>query len=506
MRRPLITGESLDWEEFVFQRADGSFGTFLMGAAPVESGSQGERMAVCTFTDITDRKQMEKQMRRIHDELEERVEERAEELKETNRALQREVDRRRRVQSRMRFRNRLLRLFQSETSLQDYLQAVVELINDITGCRKVGVRLREEDGHIPYQSAVGFDEDFIRSECWLDPARHRCVCSRVVEQRLLPHEKRATTRRGSFWTNDSCLFWQKFPEEKRDYYRARCIEEGLRTLAVVPIRRGDDVIGGLHIADPEKEQLSEDEVKFLESITPFIWEAVHRFQMEERLDGYREELRSLASQVTMAEERERRRIATELHDSVAQTLALSKMKLSALQQQLKQTDAKDAADEVKRHLDSCIKQTRSLTFELSPPILYEVGLEPALEQLADRMEEDYDLSVDFHDDGSEKSVEEDRRVMLFRSVRELLLNVVKHADADRVEVAVRRDGSDVFVRVEDDGVGFEPSETGPGMGSEGGFGLFDVRERLNQMGGNLTLHSEPGKGTVATLSAPMEKE
>ncbi len=403
VRRTLRTNENVEWEEFVLQRADGSFGTFLMAAAPVRSGEQEQNLAVCTFTDITDRKQMERQLRRVREGLEQRVEQRTSELEETNRALRREVERRRRAQSRIRSTNRLLRLFQSEDNLQDYLQAVVELVSEVTGCRNAGIRLRKDDGKIPYMATVGFPRSFTESECWLDPDRHKCVCTRVVEHSLLPHEQEATTRNGSFWSNDSKHFWEKLSEDKRCHYRARCVEQGFRTLAIVPIRRKNDIIGGLHLADRKAGQLSDDLVKFIESITPFIWEAVHRFQMEERLEDYRKELRSLASQVTMAEEKERRRIATQLHDSVAQTLALSKMKLGALEESTGDQATEEAVAEVKHHLDNCIEQARSLTFDLSPPILYEVGLVPAIEQLADRMREEHDLQIELRDDEGRRS-------------------------------------------------------------------------------------------------------
>ena len=506
VRRTLRTGESMEWEEFVLQRADGSFGTFLMGTAPVKSGIDNDRVAVCTFADITDRKQMERQLRRVREGLEERVKKRTSELEETNRALRREVERRRRAQSRIQTTNRLLRLFQSEDNLRDYLESVAGLLSDMTGCRNVGVRLRNGDGHIPYMATVGFDQEFSQSECWLDPERHRCICSRVVEGEMLEHEEAAVTRNGSLWANDSRRFWEEVPEDKREFYRARCIEEGFRTLAVVPIRRQDNIIGGLHLADEKPGQLSDDMVKFLESITPFIWEAVHRFRMERRLEEYRKELRSLASQVTKAEEQERRRVAAELHDSVAQTLALSKMKLGALESKMKAEKAEEALREVKEHLDNCIDQTRSLTFDLSPPILYEVGLVPAVEQLADRMREEYGLQINLEDDGDEKPLNTDSRVMLFRSVRELLFNVVKHAEADTVEIYARRQRNKVSIKVSDDGCGFEPSAAGVRMSNNGGFGLFDIRERLNQMGGSFILWSEPGEGTVATVTAPVEED
>ena len=127
-------------------------------------------------------------------------------------------------------------------------------------------------------------------------------------------------------------------------------------------------------------------------------------------------------------------------------------------------------------------------------------MEAGVEWLTETIQDQYGLACGFADDGTPKPLEEDLRITLFRGVKELLVNVAKHAQADQVEVSLRRESSQIRIQVEDDGVGFVPSEQTPG----GGFGLFSIRERLESFGGRLEVASEPGRGTRVSLVAPLQ--
>jgi len=150
-----------------------------------------------------------------------------------------------------------------------------------------------------------------------------------------------------------------------------------------------------------------------------------------------------------------------------------------------------------------IKSTRSLTFELSPPVLYELGFEAAMKWLVRQTRERHGLSTKFIDDGQPKPLDNDVCVLLFQAVRELLVNVAKHAQAHNVEVSTRRVGNEIQVRVEDDGVGFDISRTSTQGYTRNEFGLFSIRERLSHIGGYLNVESEPGQGARVTLVAPI---
>jgi PAS domain S-box-containing protein len=230
-----------------------------------------------------------------------------------------------------------------------------------------------------------------------------------------------------------------------------------------------------------------------------------RKEAEEKLLFYQKQLRSLASQLSLAEEQLRRRIATELHDHIAQNLAISKIKLSSLADTASTQERAESMREITDLIAQTIEETRSLTFEVSPPVLYELGLEAAVGWLARQNRQRFGLDVKFTDDGLAKPLDTNIRVLLFQAVRELLVNVVKHAKARKASVSTKKVRNNIRITVEDDGVGFDPSRVKARDYSKGGFGLFNTRERLDQIGGNVEIHSSPGQGTRIILIAPLLK-
>ena len=152
-------------------------------------------------------------------------------------------------------------------------------------------------------------------------------------------------------------------------------------------------------------------------------------QAEERIDQYQRQLRSLASELTLAEERERRRISNLLHDHIGQLHATAKMKLGSIESAIQDPAVRKEINEIRDLIGQAIHYGRTLTFELSPPILYDLGLEAAVEWLAEQVEEQNAITREFENDGLPKPISDEIRVLLFTAVRELLVNVVKHSGA-----------------------------------------------------------------------------
>jgi PAS domain S-box-containing protein len=228
-----------------------------------------------------------------------------------------------------------------------------------------------------------------------------------------------------------------------------------------------------------------------------------RRQSEEKIRTYQEQLQSLASELSITEERERRRLATVLHDHIAQLLVVAKGKFEKIQESTLYRSVAKPMEEIRRLIEESIRYTRSLVFELSPPILYELGFEPAMEWLAEHMEKQYGLAVTVEDDDSHKPLDNETRVLLFRAVRELLFNVLKHSQVRGARVCMRLDGEHLEVSVEDNGVGFAPDQPGGASGKMEGFGLFSIQERLNYFGGRMAIESIPGEVTRVILSLPL---
>ena len=158
--------------------------------------------------------------------------------------------------------------------------------------------------------------------------------------------------------------------------------------------------------------------------------------------AYQDNLRSLASSLSLAEERERRRLAVYLHDQIGHTLALANIRLGELQKSLPSQCPGFPTGELEKAgslLEQAIRDTHSLTFKISSPILYELGLDAALEWLTEQVQKDHGISTRFISDSRTDHLDDDVRVLLYQAVNELLVNVVKHAQAQNVEVSIRRE-------------------------------------------------------------------
>ena len=259
--------------------------------------------------------------------------------------------------------------------------------------------------------------------------------------------------------------------------------------------------------DIDKETFLIEERNLLDALAEHLGEIAERKAAEQKLLEYQDKLKSLASQLSLTEEQERRRIATELHDQISQQLVISKVKLEALRESAASGHFARDLCEITSSLDQVIQNTRSLTFDLSSPILHELGFEAAVaEWLAEQIHGNHGITAQFRSDQQPKPLDDDVSILLFRDVRELLINVVKHARASRVKVFSRRVGKQINVTVEDNGVGFNLSEVASIAAETGGFGLFSIRERLEQVGGQLEIDSELGRGTTVTIIAPLKQE
>ena len=237
--------------------------------------------------------------------------------------------------------------------------------------------------------------------------------------------------------------------------------------------------------------------------TAIVRDITESKEAEKKLVEYQNQLRSLASQLTLTEERERQRLATFVHDRIGQLLFISKLKLETLRESANPQDTPTAIQETLTLIEQMIKDSRSLTFELSPPILYQLGLEAALEWLTENTHKTYGIMVSFEYDKQDKSLDEETKILLFQAVRELLTNVAKHAQAKEAKVSIQSDSKYVRVCVEDDGIGFAPPCKHSSKDETKGFGLFSIKERLNNLGGRLEMTTQAGLGTRVSLMAPL---
>ena len=223
---------------------------------------------------------------------------------------------------------------------------------------------------------------------------------------------------------------------------------------------------------------------------------------EKMLEESQEDLRSLASELTLAEERTRRKIAANLHDQVGHALVTMQRNLRQAHRTHDEQVKNTLLSASIAHLDEVIEQTRDLTARLSPPLLYDLGLAAALESLGDEMFSP--LSIDFILDAAMncRLLEQELSIMLYHMVKELFINVLKHARATAIQCLITREDGFFCVAVHDDGVGFDPSQAITIR--KRSFGLFSIRERLRHWGGQMAINSSAGKGTGIIIRIPLK--
>lgn len=247
-----------------------------------------------------------------------------------------------------------------------------------------------------------------------------------------------------------------------------------------------------------------DDNKFQGTIATFL-DITEQKEAEDKIQKYHERLSELASRLALIAEDERRRIANEMHDLTGQNLALAKIKLAELKDSVSDRDIQSRLEELDQLIEEAVVSIRSLTFELSPPILYELGFESAAEWLGEQILKKYNIALHFEDDRQPKPLPDEAKVLLYLSLRELIVNIAKHAKAQNATLTLSREGNNIHISVADDGIGFNASDMDYQIMKSASFGIFSTKERLERLGGHLTITSQPGKGATVKMVVPLKE-
>jgi signal transduction histidine kinase/ActR/RegA family two-component response regulator len=411
-------------------------------------------------------------------------------------ALQGEVAQRLQAEAHLLRTNQILRMLSASNGalvrIDDehrLMEEVCRIAVEIGGYRMAWVGLAEDDTDRSVRSvaSTGFEAGYLESVriTWADTERGRGPTGAAIR---LGQVQIGT----DFFTEPRLAPW-----------RAEAIKRGFRSSIALPLRHGEAVFGALTIYAAEPAAFPEVQVKVLMDLADDLAFGIHAARVRTALRDSRDRLRALAGELTLAEHRERRRIAQVLHDHLQQLLVGAKFHITTLSQTGDVMICK-AAKEIETLVEESLTVSRSLTAELSPPILNEAGWTPALKWLARWMADKHGLAVALALEYDAPAGAEDVRVLLYEAVRELLFNVVKHARVKSASVTLRRGpGDQAQIVVTDTGVGFDPATATSAGAGGGGFGLFSIRERLDLVGGRLEIESAPGKGSRFTLTVPL---
>jgi len=432
--------------------------------------------------DIDDRKKTEEALRNAYDGLEQMIRDRTADLQAANRIL--------RMISAC---NEALVRVADETAL---LRQVCQIIHEQGGCRMVWIGYAEDDAMKKLRpvASAGFEDGYLDTAqiTWADEQRGRgptgtCVRTQTVQ----------VCR--NFLTDPAVLPW-----------RDHALKRGYQSSIALPLRSGGRVFGALTIYASAPDAFDEGEVELLTELADDLAlgitglrTQVERDQARQEAEDRAEQLRALAAELGEAEQRERGRLARVIHDHLQQLLVGAKLNLAALAPKTAARSQRQAADRVTAILDEAIREARSLTADLSLPVLHEKGLVAGIEWLSQQVQQQHRLKVAVKADAGAEPAAETVRMFLFDAVRELLFNVVKHSGSDRATVEIRKSAAgQVQVVVADSGVGFDPYQ----LKASGSFGLFSIRERLRHLGGQLDVESGLGKGSRFTMSVPAGAE
>ncbi|MFZ5907197.1 MAG: PAS domain S-box protein [Nitrospirota bacterium] len=397
--------------------------------------------------EITKRKKAETSLRKAHDELEHRVEQRTAELRRLNEKLGEEIAERNKIEEALR---------QSEK----HYRSLVETMNE--GLSVVDTR-----------SVITFvNEQFCRMTGY---KQNELIGNGILILLDKENQKIFTRQWASRIKGDDTPY--EITLTRKDRTRVHTL------VSPTPVYGAGGVFSGA--------------IGIFTDIT-------ERKQAEEKLLSYQKQLRSLASELSLVEERQRRCIATELNDYIGQTLSYCKDKLAVLKQSDFSNSPREATDEIVDLIEQTIEYTKSLTFQLGTPLLYQEGLESALKWLGYQFQKQLGLVFHFDDDKKPKPLSDETTILLYQAARELMINVSRHAKARNIYLSLQRDYKRVRIEVKDDGIGFDISHINPDSTRTSGFGLFTINERLQYLGGQFRVESKPGHGTRALLIAPIK--
>ncbi|MCA9567788.1 MAG: sensor histidine kinase [Myxococcales bacterium] len=217
----------------------------------------------------------------------------------------------------------------------------------------------------------------------------------------------------------------------------------------------------------------------------------------ERIVSDRARVRSLAAQVVAAGDHERARIARELHDGTAQSLAALDMLLTATLGEVERPETRERLVAMQQIVGEALQEVRTLSHDVHPRVLDDLGLQAALASLVRRSRALTDAVVELQTSGLDEDLPREVASVAYRVVQEALHNALKHGEPTRVEVEVDAAEGRVRLRVHDDGVGFDAA------GEAGGIGLFVMDERVGLVEGTLSIVSEPGSGTEVSAVLPV---
>jgi PAS domain S-box-containing protein len=422
----------------------------------------------------------------------------------------------------------VLEITNRHTEMTPMLRESVTKVKNFTGCEAVGIRVLDESGNIPYQAYEGFSQTFYESESPLKIKSDQCVCINVIKGRVdskLPFY----TEAGSFHVNGTTRFLAAVSEQEKGRTRNICNKFGYESVVLVPIRLGHQILGLIHLADSKEDKVPRDVVRVLERVAMQLGAALKRVWAEEdlrnahaelekrveertselvlanqRLKSSEKDLRHLSSRLLSVQEKERKRIAREIHDSIGQSLNAVKFIVeNSLQEMEGEKFAKGtkSLESVIPVIQAAVEEVRRIEKNLRPLMLDDLGLSTTISWHCREFEKIYSgIHIKKQIDIEENDVPDYLKIVIFRILQEASNNISKHSQATVVDLTLKRAGPRIEMTVSDNGVGFELGDAVTRNESERGSGLISMKERTELSEGLFLIDTSEGTGTTICAS------
>lgn len=223
------------------------------------------------------------------------------------------------------------------------------------------------------------------------------------------------------------------------------------------------------------------------------------------IENYQHSLQSLTKEISLLEERQKKAIAANIHDHMSQSLVISKMKLSELEKVKGLNKHLDDIKFIKHHISEALENSRKITYELSPPVLYQLGIVDTMYWLSDKILEQYKIRVNFKSNKESIELDESRLIFIFRIIQEITTNTIKHAEASEISIDFEIVNKIFKIEVKDNGKGFNLNKSENKGILNSGFGLFTIKERVKNLKGDVSIESSRKEGTKILVTIPLDK-
>ncbi|MHC4405246.1 MAG: GAF domain-containing protein, partial [Planctomycetota bacterium] len=432
-----------------------------------------------------------------------------------------------RAEQTLQLSHRFLQITNRHSEMAPLLKEFVAEVKRFTGSAAVGIRILDDHGGIPYQAYEGFCREFHESENPLSIQTDQCMCINVIKGAVDPSFP-CYSQGGSFYAGSMTRLVESISEDQKGPTRNACNKFGYESVALIPIRMGDDILGLIHVADPRENAAPLETVELLEKAAMQLGVAIRRVRAEQELRTARDELEirvedrtqelaeaNRALEAEMAERKrleeevlrvgtqEQQRIGQELHDGLGQQLLGLGMMAKSLQKtlQAKTLPEADYAQQITEAMVEAQNHVRAILKGVYPVDVDANGLMAALADLAGSTETLADVSCTFACSQPVPIDDNHTATQLFHVASEAVRNAVKHAGASEIVIGLDAVDGQLALWVRDDGVGIRCR---PDQSS--GMGLRIMRHRAGIIGATLEIEPAEGGGTLVTCTIRQDRE